>query len=203
MRSSGIILVLVLAFSPVAADTADDQLWRWVDASGLVTYSNQPPPAQARDVTTIVSRWAADESRPPAPEGQAAASRRSYEESYATTRQYDNCLSCGQPYPHYVRYTPYTDCGYSRRINGGPRRHGQRDSHRKRHYYQKQRRYERDYFSSSYRYRANLPQYGDAQSRRMGRGRYDRPHMRPYPRGQAAAGYGRGFRHLTRFGAYR
>lgn len=42
--------ILVTCLLLILPLTASAQLYRWVDANGRVTYSDQPPPATARDV---------------------------------------------------------------------------------------------------------------------------------------------------------
>jgi hypothetical protein len=45
--------VVIAAMLLTAAPAALSAMYRWVDEQGTVTYSNEPPPASARDVTLV------------------------------------------------------------------------------------------------------------------------------------------------------
>ena len=165
MKTYHLFLTLVLTMSTPAADAAADPIWRWVDANGRVTFSNIKPPGPVRNVTIIESRWAADESRRPSAAGQNGPPgpehhpwRDAYDmllEEIDDLQEYVDDLRSDLSATRYVLYTPEADYAYSRRYDWAPRRHPPRQRD---HY--GQRRYDRSYFSRSYRYRSTLPQFG-------------------------------------------
>ena len=86
-RSPAIILILALAAPPVLAET-----YKWVDAKGVVNYSNKPPlaaTAKPRVIEERISVVAPDPSvRPAIAAMQARAERRArYEEADFLQRQ--------------------------------------------------------------------------------------------------------------------
>ena len=75
---SSVLLALVAALS-CAALPAHAAMFKWVDESGSVTYSNTPPqdPGKVTDLVTI------EEPAPPKPIEPAAAARRPIRETRA------------------------------------------------------------------------------------------------------------------------
>lgn len=207
VKTSYILLMLALATPPLFADTAAEPIWRWVDEDGRVTYSNIKPPAPARDLTVIESRWAADETRRPSAPVPQDATRPGHQPWRDT---YDSLLDALDALrgtvddlrgelsrPRYVLYTPEADYAYSRRYDRG-RRHNAFDR-RGRDKRQASpfgaRRYDRSYFSDAYRYRSDLPTFGADQTPRAPARRSADRDQRAYSRSQAqpgrALGYGR------------
>jgi hypothetical protein len=82
---------------------------------------------------------------------------------------YDCCLRYVDPYAIYNAYAPFTDYAYTRRyphrLYRGSGRHLRKPSYRRhlshyrRQHYFGTRHYDREYFSSAYRYRATTPSY--------------------------------------------
>ena len=179
MKRAVHVLILVLATALPATETAAETIWRWVDDNGRVTFSNVEPPHQARNVTAIESRWTAGENRRAAatgPHGATWPEHHPWREAYDMLldelydlRAYADDLRSDLDATRYVLYTPETDYAYSRRYYQGPRRHrnggvpGRRHPSRQGDHYG-QRRYDRSYFGSSYRYRSTLPQFGGNQA---------------------------------------
>jgi Domain of unknown function (DUF4124) len=86
-RASALVLILALAASPVLAET-----YKWVDAKGVVTYSDTPPPSTAAKPKVIEERVSVippDPAFGPAAAAmQARAERRAqYEEADYLQRQ--------------------------------------------------------------------------------------------------------------------
>lgn len=88
-RAPAIVLILAMAASPALAET-----YKWVDAKGVVTYSDTPPPSTAAKPQVVAERVSV---MPPDPMFAAAAaalearlaSRAQYEEAdYARRQQY-------------------------------------------------------------------------------------------------------------------
>ncbi len=143
-----LISVIIATSSP-----ASDHLWRWVDEDGVLTFSNTKPPASARDVTPLTSRYqvAANHMEPgaqdanrqprepsanhwrPDPQSNAgtvdqetlSSDQIPFDEPYRADE--DDC--CGQyvdAIPYDSLYAPYSDYVYSRRYDKGFRRYAQR-----------------------------------------------------------------------------
>jgi len=74
---SKILLACAVLLLPLAALA---QIYQWKDAEGKVQYSDQPPPAAARQERTVAPRAAAAVSAPPAP-------ARSHQDQDAAFRQ--------------------------------------------------------------------------------------------------------------------
>jgi len=58
-RPWAMLIALACLAMPVAAQT-----YKWVDAKGVVTYSNNPPPAGARNVQSVAERLSYYEAEP-------------------------------------------------------------------------------------------------------------------------------------------
>jgi Domain of unknown function (DUF4124) len=73
-----------LAAAPVGAET-----YKWKDADGKVHYSDQPPPANAKEETTVKSRKqsAPVQSAPAAPTDKGAAKPKTYVEQEAAFKK--------------------------------------------------------------------------------------------------------------------
>ncbi|HEY7757816.1 MAG TPA: DUF4124 domain-containing protein [Burkholderiales bacterium] len=67
--------IATLALLALALPAWGREMYKWVDESGKVHYSDQPPPANARQQKTIQPKVPAQNAAPPAAttEGQAAA----------------------------------------------------------------------------------------------------------------------------------
>jgi hypothetical protein len=130
-HSPAIFLILAMTASPVLADT-----YKWIDAKGVVTYSDSPPPAMATKAKVIEERVSVI---PPDPAlGQAVAAmqaraerRAQYEEAdYALRQRYmleaqTNYAAAGDAYADSAYY-PY---GYGGWGYGVGRRFGPRVAH--------------------------------------------------------------------------
>ena len=88
-RASAIVLILAMAASPALAET-----YKWVDAKGVVTYSDTPPPSTAAKAQVVAERVSV---MPPDPMFAPAAAalearlarRAQYEEAdYALRQRY-------------------------------------------------------------------------------------------------------------------
>ena len=88
-RSSAIVLILAMAASPVLAGT-----YKWVDAKGVVTYSDSPPPSTATKPKVVEERISVMAPDPKFASAAAAldarlARRAQYEEAdYALRQRY-------------------------------------------------------------------------------------------------------------------
>ncbi len=197
VKTGFIVLMLALATSPLMADTAAEPIWRWVDEDGRVTFSNIKPPALARDVTVIESRWTADKDRRPSAAGPQADARPDHQpwraaydsllDALDDLRGTVNDLRADRSTPRYVLYTPEVDYAYSRRYF---RRHRHSVFDRRGRYERRSptfgtRRYDRSYYGGSYRYRSDLPSFGAHQSMRAPASRAANRDPRAYARSQA------------------
>lgn len=133
-RAPAIVLILAMAASPALAET-----YKWVDAKGVVTYSDTPPPSMAAKPKVVeerISVIAPDPSLVPAVAAmQARAERRAqFEEAdylqrqrymleaqanyAATTCPYGTICDAGYAAPAYYPYA-YAGWGY---LTGAGRR---------------------------------------------------------------------------------
>ena len=62
--------LVVLASGALFTMSAAAETYKWTDAEGKMHYSDQPPPANAKDLTTVKPRKKTSRSAPP-PEGDA------------------------------------------------------------------------------------------------------------------------------------
>lgn len=212
-----LILVPLLASALVIATVsmAPAQIWSWVDQDGRLTFSNIKPSAAARDITVVVQNADEDPDKAAARSENHWSSEdlmpswhyapQSYPESYSEKRiaedqapyedqsavcEYDCWYLSG--YPRLVSYTPYEDYAYSRRHCKKPRRHFLKSWHSLPDRHQDHfgyRRYDRHYYSSSYRYRSRLPRYAVNLNKRPFDAHRARPHENAYSRSH----YYRGF----------
>ena len=138
---------------------------------------------------------------------------------------YECCLPYAKPYPRYNAYAPFTDYAYTRSYRHRPYRRGGRGlrqpsyrqnlSYYRRQYHFGARQYERDYFSSSYRYRSRVPRYHrfsqtPIDGRSYGLNRYDGRSIsriyrggRTHRGGRVGSGSMRGYRGGSGFGSRR
>jgi Domain of unknown function (DUF4124) len=133
IRLSAIALSLAMAASPVAAET-----YKWVDAKGVVTYSDSPPPLTAKKPQVVEERISVippDPAFGPAVEAMRARAlqRAQYEEAdFARRQQYmleaqASYAAAGDGYPAYYPYYGYGGWGYA--VGGGARRFSPRVAH--------------------------------------------------------------------------
>ena len=200
MKTYRLVLMLVLSLALYTAVAAAEPIWRWVDENGHVIYSNLRPPAQARDVTVIESRWSADENRRPAavgPHGTTQPAHQPWIEAYDMLldelndlRGYVDDLGDDLSAARYILYTPEFDYAYSRRYYWGPRRDdvARRERHQRASKPFGERRYDRSYFSGAYRYRSNLPTFGADRAARAPVRRFANQDGHAYFRSQAHPG---------------
>ncbi len=148
-----LIPVLLISVIIATSSPAADHLWRWVDEDGVLTFSNTRPPASARDVVPIYSRYAEDADRLKSEaqdanhqpreastnrwrtDPQANPGTMGQETLFSDQTQFDDPYRadeddcCGQyvdSIPYDRLYAPYIDYAYSRRYYKGSRRYAQR-----------------------------------------------------------------------------
>ena len=128
-RSPAIVLILAMAASPVLAGT-----YKWVDANGVVTYSDSPPPSTAAKSQVVAERVSV---MPPDPMFAPAAAalearlarRAQYEEAdYLLRQRYmleAQLTEMNYAAAAYAPYYGYGGWGYA----GGGRRFGPHVAH--------------------------------------------------------------------------
>lgn len=135
-RSSAIVLILAMAASPVLAGT-----YKWVDAKGVVTYSDSPPPSTATKPKVVEERISVMAPDPRFTSAAAAldarlARRAQYEEAdYALRQRYMleaqltqmNYATAADAYAA-AAYAPYYGYGGWGNV-GGARRFGPHVAH--------------------------------------------------------------------------
>jgi len=118
-RRWAMLIALGCLAMPVAAQT-----YKWVDAKGVVTYSNNPPPAGTRNVQTVAERISYYEAEPQLLQRAAArlALREQLAEEEWLQRQRLMALSAsytqdlGYAGHYYGGYYPYGTVLVSRRV---------------------------------------------------------------------------------------